>query len=391
MSDEFELLVIGGGPAGLAAARGYRDAGGKGAVAIVSDEHRMPYNRPPLTKELLRGEIGEGELAIEEERWLADRRVALISGRAVSLAHDARRVVLSGGRALVYRRCVLATGAEPVRLPLPGADDPAVIVVRALEHVRELLQRLPAAGGEVIVIGSGFIGCEIAASLRRRGIAVTLVSDEAVPNESRLGAEAGAQIAGWLRDEGVHLRLGVEVQRLERDGRRLHVRTPAADHVAELVVMATGVAPRSELLSGSGIALAGGAIPTDSSMRTELSDLLACGDVCMAHNAAARRSLRVEHWGDALTQGAVAGRTAAGGRSQWDQVPGFWSTIGDRTLKYAAWGDGHDQTRFERLGGVGFAAWYGREGRLVGVLTHRADELYERGRRMIAAGAPWER
>ncbi len=181
MSDEFELLVIGGGPAGLAAARGYRDAGGRGGVAIVSDEHRMPYSRPPLTKALLRGEMSEDELGLEPEHWLEQNRVALISGRAVALDPSAHAVVLSGARTLTYRRCVLATGAEPTRLPIPGVDDPGVRVVRALDHVRELVRRLPGTGGEVIVIGSGFIGCEIASSLRHRGMRVTLVSDEKAP------------------------------------------------------------------------------------------------------------------------------------------------------------------------------------------------------------------
>src|SRR5579863_1081559 len=183
MSDEFQLLVIGGGPAGLAAARGYRDAGGRGAVAIVSDEHRMPYQRPPLTKGLLRGDIGEDELALEPEHWLAENHVALISGRAVTLDPTAREAGLSGSRTIAYRRCVLATGAEPKRLPIRGADDPGVRVVRALDHVRELMSRLPDSGGEVVVIGSGFIGCEIASSLRHRGMRVTLVSDETAPNE----------------------------------------------------------------------------------------------------------------------------------------------------------------------------------------------------------------
>ena len=168
MTGAFELVILGGGPAGLSAARGYRAAGGTGPVAIVTDEHRMPYRRPPLTKDLLRGESTEAELPLEDETWLGAHAVDLISGRAATLDADARCVTLSGGRRLEYRRCVIATGAEPTRLDVPGADDPAVRVVRALDHVRELQRRLN--GDEaVVVIGSGFIGCEIASSLRIRG------------------------------------------------------------------------------------------------------------------------------------------------------------------------------------------------------------------------------
>jgi NADPH-dependent 2,4-dienoyl-CoA reductase/sulfur reductase-like enzyme len=154
--------------------------------------------------------------------------------------------------------------------------------------------------------------------------------------------------------------------------------------------MAAGVAPRSELAAAAGLELDGGAVPVDAAMRAGGDgSLLACGDVGQAFNAAAGRPLRVEHWGDALGQGKVAGQTAAGRSASWSDVPGFWSTIGKRTLKHAAWGDGFDELRVERHSGGGFTAWYGREGRLVGVLAHQADEDYERGREQIQAGASW--
>jgi NADPH-dependent 2,4-dienoyl-CoA reductase/sulfur reductase-like enzyme len=388
VSDEFELLIVGGGPAGLAAARAYREAEGRGAVAIVTDEQRMPYNRPPLTKELLRREISEDELPIEDETWLAQQRVSLVSGRAVALDADEHTVILSGGRSLAYASCLLATGAEPKRLPVAGVDDPAVRVLRSLDHLREL-ERRHAAGPRVVVIGSGFIGCEIAASLRTRGQEVTLISDEPAPNVARLGDEAAAEIAGWLRQDGVELSLGTEVQAIERFEEMLQVVAGDTRSSAPVVVMAAGVAPRSELAAAAGLELEQGAILTDASMRAGADGLLAAGDVCLAQNTAAGRRLRVEHWGDALGQGSVAGSTAAGVAAGWNDVPGFWSTIGSRTLKYAAWGDGYDQLRMERRDGGPFTVWYGGAGRIVGVLTHQADEDYERGRELIAEGATW--
>jgi NADPH-dependent 2,4-dienoyl-CoA reductase/sulfur reductase-like enzyme len=209
------------------------------------------------------------------------------------------------------------------------------------------------------------------------------------PNEARLGPTAAAEIASWLRDEGVRLELGTELESLVRQGPRLQVHAGATHTTADVVVMATGVSPRSELVGAGGIELVGGAVPTDASMRTAVPDLLAAGDVCMAFNTTAGRRLRVEHWGDALIQGELAGRSAAGEAVEWDQVPGFWSTIGEHTLKFAAWGDGYDESRFERGPGGGFSAWYGREGRVVGVLAHELDAEYERGRQLIAEGAPW--
>lgn len=399
MSERFDLLIVGGGPAGFAAARGYRDAGGGGEVGIVADEQRMPYRRPPLTKELLRGDAGEEDLPLEDERWLSDHSVRLLCGRATSLDASARTVVLAGGRELTYRSCVLAPGAEPKRLPIPGADDPGVRVVRSLDHVRELLRRLgggpdgqPRSSADdvpVVVIGSGFIGCEIAASLRFRGHPVAMVSDEQAPNEARLGPEAANELSRWLADDGVDLHLGEAVERIERHGASFEVVAGEGRLRAAVVVMAAGVAPRSELAVAAGVALEDGAIPVSGAMRSERPGLLAAGDVCLALNPTAGRRLRVEHWGEALAQGEVAGRSAAGDQAVWHAVPGFWSTIGRHTIKYVAWGDGFDATNFQRHADGGFTARYGRDGRLVGVLTYRADADYERGRELIAAGARW--
>jgi 3-phenylpropionate/trans-cinnamate dioxygenase ferredoxin reductase subunit len=389
MSERLELVVVGGGPAGFAAADGYRAAGGAGPVAIVAGEKRMPYNRPPLSKELLRGESGEADLPLADEAWLSSHEVRLVGDTATAVDAGEHTVTLAGGTVLEYAQCVLATGAEPKRLPVPGAMDPGVRVLRSLDDLRELQARL-TDGVPVVVVGSGFIGCEIAASLRTRGHAVTLVSDEPLPNVGRLGGDAAARIRGWLADAGVVLHLDAEVAAIVRNGQGLSVELPQAAVGGTVVVMATGVAPRADLAAASGAAVSDdGAVEVDASMRTSLEGVLAAGDVAHAHNVAAGRALRVEHWGDALGHGEVAGRTAAGARSEWADVPGFWSTIGPHTLKHAAWGDGFDDVRFESHAGGGFTAWYGAGGRFVGVLTHEADEDYERGQALVAAGAVW--
>jgi NADPH-dependent 2,4-dienoyl-CoA reductase/sulfur reductase-like enzyme len=376
------VAIIGAGPAGLSAARGYRDAGGEGSVTLLGAEPHLPYRRPPLTKELLRGELERAELALEEASWFAERGVELRLDARVREIDPARgEVRLEGGESVPADACVLATGSRPERLSVPGADHEDVLEIRRLDDSERVIERADDAV-RAVVVGSGFIGCEAAASLSMRGLEVTLVSAEPVPQADRLGVAAGHRIADWLREAGVTPILGAQVEAIE-DARRVRV----ANHpllVADLVLLATGVAPRGELAAAIGLELRDGAVPVDASMRSESTFLSAAGDVAWALNRRAGRRLRVEHWGDALSQGELAGRALAGEEAEWDDVPGFWSTIGSRTLKYAAWGDGFDEDHLVDHSGGAFTVWYGRDGVVVGVLTHERDEDYESGRELIA-------
>ena len=237
------------------------------------------------------------------------------------------------------------------------------------------------------MLGSGFIGCEAAASLARRGCTVTLVSQEPAPQAARLGDEVAERLAGWLEEAGVDLRLDCELSRIDPGLRATLTDGAAID--ADLVLLAAGVAPDASLAEAAGIDLAeDGEIAADAALRTSAPAVLACGDCCRAEHAVAGRALHIEHWGDALAQGEVAGRTAAGVDAAWATVPGFWSTIGDRTLKYAAWGDGYDDVSVVDHGDGAFTAWYARDGACVGVLTHDRDEDYESGKERIEHGEP---
>jgi 3-phenylpropionate/trans-cinnamate dioxygenase ferredoxin reductase subunit len=214
---------------------------------------------------------------------------------------------------------------------------------------------------------------------------VTMVSLEPLPQAQRLGEAAARRIASWLEEAGIELVLDAEVQEIQGASRVLVDGRPPIE--AGTVVLAAGVAPRGELAEACGLELHEGAVPVDASMRSSDPFLRAAGDVAYAENASASRPLRVEHWGDALGQGEVAGRSLAGEPARWEEVPGFWSTIGGHTLKYAAWGDGFDDYRLDEHGGGAFTVWYERDGAAVGVLTHERDEDYERGRDLIAEAA----
>ena len=352
-------------------------------VTLLGTETLIPYRRPPLTKEFLRGELDASELSIESPDWFDEHDIHLRLGCEATMIDPSSATVNADGCALRADAIVLATGAEPSRPDLPGLDDPRVLTMRErLDSERIASQARP--GTHTVVLGTGFIGCELAASLALAGADVTLVGQEPAPQQQRLGAGAAAHIANWLTDLGVSLKMEAEV-RAVHDGRIVQLEHDDAIE-AETIVLAMGVRPRSELAEHAGLTIVKGAILTDAQMRAH-ERVLAVGDVAYAHNRSAGRRLRVEHWGDALGQGEIAGRVLAGQDAHWQDVPGFWSTIGQHTIKYAAWGDGHDTSRLEEHPDGAFTVWYSRSGKLVGALTHDRDEDYERARELIAAGA----
>lgn len=385
MSADCALLVIGGGPAGLAAARSYRESGGEGTVRIISSDSYPPYHRPPLSKDYLRGESEASDLPLEEESFYAEHDIDLVLQRtAVGLDAERHVVTLDGGEEVSYDACVLATGSDPFVPPIGGSDSADVYYLRHRDDADRL--RAAAEGASTaIVVGSGFIGCEAAVSLAEQGLQVTMISGEALPQVGRLGPEVGGRIAAVLREAGVTLLGGQSVDAI--DGGRAVV-VDEATYPADLVLVATGAKPVVDLAADGGAELEGGRVVVDERMATSLDDVYAVGDIALAHNAAAGRRLAVEHWGDALVMGEVAGANAAGGERSWDEVPGFFSDIGDFALQYAAWGDGYDEVHLVEHSQGAFTAWYTRNEVVVGVLTHDRDDDYEHGRELVAQGAP---
>ena len=392
-SETVGLLVLGSGPAGVQAATAYVRAGGSGPVVLVSADHDEPYQRPPLSKSVLAGEEApEPTPVLEDDDDLAAfEQVDLRLGTHVaSVDTGSRRVRTEDGRELGYERLVVATGAAPVELD--GVDaDARVFPLRTLEHSRRLVEALGSAQSAVVV-GSGFIGCEAAASLAGRGVRTTQVTPEPAPQAARLGDWAGARIAAWLEEAGVELRTGREVASV---GAPAVVRLDDdAEVEADLVLVAVGVAPSTSFLDGA-LATEDDRLVVDAGMRTGDERVWAAGDVAKAQHPVAGRALSVEHWYDAESMGGTAGRNAAAydgsgssSTEEWSDVPGFWSDIGEHTLKYSAWGDGYDHAETVDHGEGAFTVWYAdAAGKLVGVLTHERDEDYERGGELMADGA----
>ena len=384
--DSSGLIVVGSGPAGVSAAEAFREHDTESPVTILTDDPALPYERPPLSKEYLRGEAEQSDAQLHDADWFADKSIEIVHTEPVDTIDTESRVVTVGDKRYPYRALVFAAGARPAPIPVPGGEH--ALLLRSLENA-SVLRSAAEGAASAVVIGAGFIGCEAAASLAMRGITATLVAPSPVPQAKRLGDDAGRRILDMLRGHDVSYVGGVKVASINPG----IVHFDNGDSIeADLILAATGVQPQAGPATTAGITSDGGRIVVDASMRSSVDGVFAAGDVAMALNAGAGRRIAVEHWQDAMDQGEVAGTVAAGGEAKWEGVPGFWSTIGESTLKYHAWGDGFaDATLVEHDGGdrAGFTVWYSDgEGACVGVLTHNSDDDYDRGEELILRRQP---
>lgn len=382
------LVIVGGGAAGHACAMSYRNHGGDRPVILISADDRLPYFRPHLTKELLTGDISIDSIELTDRAWYSGQDVQTRLSCDVTAIDLGGRVVATDSEPIAYSELVLATGSRPSHPSVPGADHDRVFSIRSARDSERVLEQIET-GEPLLVIGSGFVGCEVAASVRARGIDVSIASAEPAPLSGRLGDDGGEMLTGWLRDLGIDLRAGRKVFRLEHAS----ITTAHLDDGTTIecgwVIVATGSEPNATLARAAGLAM-GNAVPVDASMRTEAPSVYAIGDIAHAFNAAAGRALRVEHWGDAERMGSIAGAVAAGTRDEWAQAPGFWTSIAGRTLKYVAWGDGWDRAVVQRSN-EGFTIWYAKDGTYAGVLTFEHDEDLAVGRALIESQTTFDR
>lgn len=343
-------------------------------MRVLTADTEPPYQRPPLSKDFLRGDTDNAAMDISRPFETT------LKARVDEIDVD-RRVVTASGLRYEYDRLVIASGASPQPLPVPGGEK--ALSLRSFDDATRLRDAATSAK-TAVVIGAGFIGCEAAASLAIRGLSVTLIAPDEVPQRKRLGEDAGVRLRRLVEATGARFAGNARVASMGDGTVQLEDGTTVA---ADLVLAATGVKPNAALAESAGITLQNGRIPVGPDMRTAVDGVWAAGDVAFAVNVDAGRALAVEHWGDAMDQGEVAGSSAAGDEAKWAGVPGFWTTIGDTDVKYHAWGDGYQNSRLiERDGG--FTVWYESDGAVVAVLTCNADDDYEAGEELITAGKP---
>jgi 3-phenylpropionate/trans-cinnamate dioxygenase ferredoxin reductase component len=336
MAEEPAYVIIGASLAGAKAAETLREEGFTGSIVLLGSELERPYERPPLSKGYLLGTADKGSLFVHEEHWYAGHGVDLRLGvSATAIDRAAKRVDVNGGAAtdggasLPYDRLLLATGAQPRRLDIPGHDLDGVHYLRTAADSEALATALAVPPGEenrVVIVGAGWIGLEVAAAAREKGCAVTVIEPEPTPLHRAVGPELGEVFAGLHREHGVEFRFGDGAAELAgRDGRVTSVVTSGgAELPADVVVVAVGAAPSVALAEAAGLEVANGVL-ADAALRTSDPDIFAAGDVASAWHPLLGRRVRVEHWANALHGGPAAARSMLGQEVSYDRVPYFYS------------------------------------------------------------------
>jgi 3-phenylpropionate/trans-cinnamate dioxygenase ferredoxin reductase component len=328
-------VIVGASLAGAKAAETLREQGFDGRVVLVGAEDERPYERPPLSKDYLRGEVGREKVYVHDEGFYAEQDIELVLGRSVvSLDTGRQEVALDDGERLRYDRLLLTTGAEPRRLSIPGAALDGVLYLRSVADSDALRERLDR-GGSVVVVGAGWIGAEVAASARQRGLEVTVVEPASVPLERVLGTELGAVYRDIHTDHGVRMLLGTGVEAFEGVESVERVRTSDGRELdCDFVVVGVGVEPRTRLAEQAGISVDNG-ILVDERLQTAVPGVFAAGDVANAHHPFFGERIRVEHWANALNQGPAAARNMLGQGTAYERLPYFFSDQYDVGMEYS--------------------------------------------------------
>ena len=358
-------MIVGAALAGAKAAETLREEGFDGRVVLLGSEPDRPYERPPLSKDYLRGETEREGPYVHPASFYDEHSIELRLGVTVGGLDVATGELLIEGERLEYSRLLLATGAEPRRLPVPGAELDGVHYLRSFDD-SDALRAAIESSARVAVVGAGWIGAEVAASARQKGLEVTLIEQLDVPLERVLGREVGEIYGAIHRDQGVELLTGAAVEAIEGSGRAERVRLSGGATVdCDFVVVGIGVAPRVSLAEAAGLEVGDG-IHVDELLRTSNEAVFAAGDVAGAWHPFFEQRLRVEHWHNALEQGPAAARSMLGKGEPYDKIPYFFSDQYDVGMEYAGHATDWDEVVFRGdVDGREFVAFWLKDGRVL--------------------------
>ncbi|MGW8376280.1 FAD-dependent oxidoreductase [Streptomyces sp. ODS28] len=393
------FVIVGGGLAGAKAAETLRSEGFTGRVILIGDERDHPYERPPLSKGYLTGSDERDSVFVHPPAWYAGADIELHLGQpAVQLDRAAKTVRLGDGTRIHYDRLLLATGAEPRRLDIPGTDLVGVHHLRRLAHADRLRGRLEALGrenGHLVIAGAGWIGLEVAAAARSYGAEVTVVEPEPTPLHSILGPELGSLFTDLHQEHGVRFHFGARLTEIAgQDGLVQRALTDDGDeHPAHDVLAAIGAAPRTALAEAAGLELAprpGGGIAVDAALRTSDPDVYAAGDAAAVDHPLLGERLRVEHWANALNGGPAAARAMLGQEVSYDRLPYFFSDQYDVGLEYSGYAPPGAYDQVVCRGDVSkreFVAFWLRDGRVLAGLNVNVWDVTGDVQQLIRSGA----
>ncbi len=335
MGDQ-QFVIIGGGLAGAKAAETLRSEGFDGSVVLVAAEDSLPYERPPLSKGVLAGTDEDESIYVHDAKWYADHEVDLRRGvRALSIDRSARTVALSDGSSVGYDKLLLTTGSAPRKLRVDGSDLDGVHYLRTKPNSDALREALKPGGRQVVIVGGGWIGLEVAAAARGYDNTVTVIEPQPVPLRGALGDELGGMFADLHREHGVTLKLGAGVEEIVgKDGAATGVRTDAGEVIAaDVVVIGVGARPMTQLAEEAGLDVDNGVL-VDAALRTSDENIYAAGDVANAAHPVLGRRLRVEHWGNALSAGPSVAKSMLGQDVAYDHIPYFFTDQYDLGMEF---------------------------------------------------------
>ncbi|WP_249715082.1 NAD(P)/FAD-dependent oxidoreductase [Rhizomonospora bruguierae] len=384
------FVIVGAGLAGAKAAQALREEGFDGPLVLIGEENHHPYERPPLSKKYLMDQAGRDAAAVHPGGWYDEHAVRLRLGTAVTALDPAgHEVTLADGERLGYAKLLLATGASPRRLPVPGADLDGVLTLRRFEdsdRIRAALSR----SGRIAVVGGGWIGLEVAAAARAAGVEVTVLEAADLPLLRVLGPEAARVFADLHRANGVDLRCGVRIERLTGAGGRVTgVRLADGTEIAaDAVVVGIGAAPNTGLAVDAGLDVDDG-IRVDAALRTSDPDVYAAGDVANAWHPLLGRHLRVEHWANALHQPQTAAKAMLGQRAAHDRLPYFYTDQYDLGMEYTGFVDPDDRYEVVFRGDVQrreFIAFWLADGRVLAGMNVNVWDVTEPIEALVRSG-----